>query len=607
MCSRFFCGNPWPACRATNTSVRETRLKERNPIFMFKKTLIMLCLLVLLVPAAVHAQQNPPQAVLDAVAALSQKLGVSLALKDMAGWTWEQLNFPDSSLGCPLPGQTYPPKVTNGFIVRLTYNSVTYDYRVSGDRQIIFLCSPGGGAPGGSASGTTPIPTPTQSIPAAAPTVVIPPSGTAVCSGGMVTRLAVGMQGQCITTGSINIRSQPNTTSQVAGLMLPQGLFTVTGGPQCAGNQTWWQVSYKTQTGVVTTGWVMEGDPAANDYWLQPYGVVPATSATRITAANAAQIQLLSQTPLPAQVYAVAVPSEVTPSPFIINGSYRQVDFLSGVSLASLLTMGTGDADTITAVALGSGSYRVAFTEVVPSNPAVSNLLALTLLPGADKPVFSGQFGLQMPWVNSLAFSADGSRLAAGTGRLPNGDPAITNGVWVWDAATGAQITGLPFGAPVAAVAFSPDGNTLAVATIDNVVHLWSLATNSEAATLSSTVGTVPGVTLAFSPDGTLLAVVASDAVRVWDVASRTLRFTLVPNANQFPRQVAFSPDGSLLAVSGNAHSDILSYISIWDLSTGAQLTNQPIAELFLPAIRFNLDGTQLIVVGAQWYVWGVR
>ncbi len=587
---------------------------------MFKRLGIVLCLIILLIPAAAYAQQ-PPQAVMDAIGVLNQKLGTNLSIADMASWAWEQKNFPDVSLGCPLAGQTYNPIVTNAYTVTLVYNGVTYDIRISADRKIMFLCAPGGGAPGGTVGtgGTAPTAIPTLT-PMVVPTVATNPSsvsglGTVVCTGGQVARLAVGMQGQAITTGSVNIRATAGATGQVAGLLLPQGIFSVTGGPQCVGNQTWWQISYTTQAGVVTKGWVMEGDAAANDYWLQPYGSVTpstvptttgATPATRLTTANASQIRAVTQNTLPAAVYQSALSLEAAPDAVIINVSRETKVY--GSTLVPLLTLGSNMMESVAFVALGSGSYKVAASEFISGNPMM-NLWIWTVAPGTAGPIISGQYGVMAPTINTLAFSPDGKRLAAGTGRLPSGDPSVQNGVWIWDTTTNTQIGGIPFAAPVAGIAFSPDGSVIAVATTDNNVHLWSLATNAELATLPGPVNNTMRVKpVLFSPNGTQVAVIGSDwAVRVWDMTTRTLKLTLPANPAQFPRTMTYSPDSALLVLGGDTNT-AKAFLSVWDAASGVPLANKADFDDLVTALGFNPDGTQLNVVGQRtWSVWAAQ
>ena len=109
---------------------------------------------------------------------------------------------------------------------------------------------------------------------------------------------------------------------------------------------------------------------------------------------------------------------------------------------------------------------------------------------------------------------------------------------------------------------FSPEGRLIAVGLKDRGIALWDARTLlSSGAQLRRTGGEVKA--LAFSPDGTTLA--AADGrgtTTVWDVSTRSLRYE--PLFAGLEARVAFSPDGKTLATSGSGGG-----VTFWDVRTG--------------------------------------
>ncbi|MGH3772195.1 MAG: TIR domain-containing protein [Pseudonocardiaceae bacterium] len=159
--------------------------------------------------------------------------------------------------------------------------------------------------------------------------------------------------------------------------------------------------------------------------------------------------------------------------------------------------------------------------------------------------------------VRAVAFSPDGHTLATSS---------ADQSVRLWNVADPAQPA--PLGPPltghtnsVNAVAFSPDGHTLATGGTDKTVRLWNVTDATHPTQLSPplTGHTNSVFAVAFSPDGHTLATGGLDqAVRLWNVADPAHPTSLGPPLTGHTNAVngvAFSPDGRTLATGSNDHT----------------------------------------------------
>jgi RNA polymerase sigma factor (sigma-70 family) len=153
--------------------------------------------------------------------------------------------------------------------------------------------------------------------------------------------------------------------------------------------------------------------------------------------------------------------------------------------------------------------------------------------------------------VLSLAYLARGKILAsAGHVGWTRADESAHGTIRLWEAATGKELRRLHVKG-VANVAVSPDGATVAGAgTTDGTVFLWDAATGKELRRFKGSRGYAGDRALAFSPDGRTLAATGADPyVRLWDVATGKLLRT--ERTDEPVLQLAFSPDGRILGFSG--------------------------------------------------------
>ncbi len=150
---------------------------------------------------------------------------------------------------------------------------------------------------------------------------------------------------------------------------------------------------------------------------------------------------------------------------------------------------------------------------------------------------------LQQPsGVGSVAFSPDGRNLLTACRALT-----------LWDVRTGTTVWAERYGeSDPRTPAFSPDGAIVAVSIGNNRVALVDATNGKRLGSLLSTQGR--GDCLAFSPDGNTLAVgvVESSIITLWDVRTHQELCVLKAGLGAL-FAIAFSPDGKRLVAAGNS------------------------------------------------------
>lgn len=191
--------------------------------------------------------------------------------------------------------------------------------------------------------------------------------------------------------------------------------------------------------------------------------------------------------------------------------------------------------------------------------------------------------------VQSLAWSPDGSKLAAGGYRL----------VKIWNPADGAELASwtAPLEGRVSALAFLPDQTSLLVAdgaaAQRGVLHQWKLGADKPEATWEAHTDNIVALTL--SQDGRLFATGGADNVaRVWDAASHKLLGKFEGHAGAV-MGVAFNKDATWLA-TGSADKEL----KVWDVKTKEQLVQLSRANTPITGLQWSADGQRLISINDE-------
>ncbi|MCL2932062.1 MAG: NACHT domain-containing protein, partial [Trichodesmium sp. MAG_R03] len=182
--------------------------------------------------------------------------------------------------------------------------------------------------------------------------------------------------------------------------------------------------------------------------------------------------------------------------------------------------------------------------------------------------------------VTAVAFSPDGKTIATAS---------LDNTARLWDPENGNVLATLYHQDYVRAVAFSPDGKTIATTSDDKTARLWDTENGNVLATLYHQ-NWVKAV--AFSPDGKTIATASDDkTARLWDTENGNVLATLYHQREV--NAVAFSPDGKTIATAsydGTAR--------LWDTENGNEL-----ATLYhqsrVYAVAFSPDGKTIAT--ASW------
>ena len=187
-------------------------------------------------------------------------------------------------------------------------------------------------------------------------------------------------------------------------------------------------------------------------------------------------------------------------------------------------------------------------------------------------------------WVGTVALAPDGRRVAS----------AHNGNIRIWDPRTGEElhrVIGPQNMMGHIALAFSPDGTTLAASGHGTAVNLWDTAAWARRQVLEGYTAWVSDAD--FSPDGRLLATSCEDGtIRLWNVPTATIVWT-IQGHQKAATAVAFAPDGRRVASGGEDKK-----ATVWDVTTGEEVASFSGHDSGVRDLAFSPDGRTIASVG---------
>jgi WD40 repeat protein len=201
--------------------------------------------------------------------------------------------------------------------------------------------------------------------------------------------------------------------------------------------------------------------------------------------------------------------------------------------------------------------------------------------------------GLVLPWqhemlqrngnVHSVAFSRDGTRLAAASALQDLEGRTLSGEAIVWEPFTRSEVARIRGHlSDIGRVALSPDGHWIATGgAYDEKLYLWDVWTTQQ---LHSLTGTGLINSVSFNPDGSRLMSCseardnAASPIQLWDPADGQALGTSAAGRRLY--KAAFHPDGRR-AVAASDYG-----VDVWDPFTGQQLAELRAPDGYLPLAK---------------------
>ena len=238
-------------------------------------------------------------------------------------------------------------------------------------------------------------------------------------------------------------------------------------------------------------------------------------------------------------------------------------DWWAGVTLwdvnsAAQITAGAGLQNTTTSIALSKNGKTLAVATFLQGGSFGQNEGVIEFRDTDSlKPIGSKLIGFHLDQINTMTFSPDGNSLFSGGQSQVN----------IWNSPGLSGYTSAPLGQLAVdesnnadpnnamLMAFSPDGNTLAVNNGTNEISFWDTKTQT-----TSKIGLNAG-NFVYSPDGGTIAAVNDKGIILWDVAKQ--QSVELPMDTSAVQGIALGPNAQSLISYNSASAEI----NIWDIS----------------------------------------
>lgn len=181
--------------------------------------------------------------------------------------------------------------------------------------------------------------------------------------------------------------------------------------------------------------------------------------------------------------------------------------------------------------------------------------------------------------IDSIKFSVDGNHLVSVS--------IYDHSVILWNIRTGFSMRLPTEKGEYHDATFSPDGERLAIVSLDGLVQVWEMATMCWLNSFKVHSDNVSSIE--FSPDGKLLATSSRDeTVKIWDTTNGNLVHVL-DGHKEWVSSAYFSPDGKYLVSTSNT------VIKIWDMNSGKCVSSWYGRWGNMFSARFTPDGRRIV------------